>query len=344
MRKLLAFVMAAVAALGLRAAPEPVNLIIDCDIGNDIDDVLALSLAHGLQTEGLCKILAVTSSKDHPLAPLFIQFMNRFYGRLDIPIGTVTRGYSFDEGKYLKLALMEPPTKFPDAVSVMRKALAGAEDGSVVIIGLGFATNLARLLDSAPDAASPLPGRELIIRKVKQLTLMAGDFSGRENLENDPSIRTDLASSKKLFTDWPGRIVFCGWEVGRGICYPLESIRFGYDYIAPHPVKEAYRLAWTLNENRPCWDLTAVLYSVRPEKGYYGESAPGRAVLEPNGRTTFVQDKAGPHTFLTVTPAQVRLNLQAFTSFCPLPPRGFDTAVQQEPKETTRLRFVRPGI
>ncbi len=43
----------------------------------------------------------------------------------------------------------------PDAVAVLRKALAQAEDGSVVIAQVGFSTNLANLLDSKPDAVSP---------------------------------------------------------------------------------------------------------------------------------------------------------------------------------------------
>jgi inosine-uridine nucleoside N-ribohydrolase len=61
-------------------------------------------------------------------------------------------------------------------VKVLRKALAAAEDGSVVVIQVGFSTNLARLLESPADAASTLPGVELVAKKVRLLQLMAGAF------------------------------------------------------------------------------------------------------------------------------------------------------------------------
>lgn len=46
---------------------EPVRLIFDTDIGNDVDDALALGVIHALQSRGECELLAVTVSKDHPL-------------------------------------------------------------------------------------------------------------------------------------------------------------------------------------------------------------------------------------------------------------------------------------
>ena len=50
------------------AAAEPVPLIFDTDMGNDIDDALALGLIHALQSHGECKLLAVTVTKDNPFA------------------------------------------------------------------------------------------------------------------------------------------------------------------------------------------------------------------------------------------------------------------------------------
>jgi inosine-uridine nucleoside N-ribohydrolase len=71
----------------------------------------------------------------------------------------------------------------PEAVSLLRRTLAGQPDSSIVIVQVGFSTNLARLLDTKPDAASPLVGRELVRRKVRLLSMMAGNFSdGKPNL------------------------------------------------------------------------------------------------------------------------------------------------------------------
>src|SRR5690625_7325019 len=54
-------------------------------------------------------------------------------------------------------------------------------DSSVTIVTVGFMSNLAELLKSRPDRYSPLSGRELVGKKVKQYVAMAGMFpQGRE--------------------------------------------------------------------------------------------------------------------------------------------------------------------
>lgn len=69
--------------------PAPVDVILDTDIGNDIDDALALALLHALESRGECRLLAVTITKDHPLAAAFTDAVNGFSGRGDVPIGVV---------------------------------------------------------------------------------------------------------------------------------------------------------------------------------------------------------------------------------------------------------------
>ena len=62
----------------------------------------------------------------------------------------------------------------PTAVEVYRQVLAEAEDHSVVISAIGFATNLADLLRSGPDDKSPLTGSELVGQKVKTVVWQGG--------------------------------------------------------------------------------------------------------------------------------------------------------------------------
>ncbi len=73
-------------------AAEPVPLIFDTDICGDCDDVLALGMIHALQSRGACRLLAVTISVDHELAAPFVDAVNTFYGRGNIPIGVVGKG------------------------------------------------------------------------------------------------------------------------------------------------------------------------------------------------------------------------------------------------------------
>ena len=70
----------------------PVKIIFDTDIGNDVDDVLALSVLHALQSRGECELLAVTITKPDELAGPFVDAVNTFYGRPAIPIGFTHSG------------------------------------------------------------------------------------------------------------------------------------------------------------------------------------------------------------------------------------------------------------
>ena len=80
--------VAAAAGPSLRAeSPAPVPVIFDTDICEDCDDVAALAMLHALESRGRCRLLAVTVSADHPQAGPFVDCVNTFYGRPDIPIG-----------------------------------------------------------------------------------------------------------------------------------------------------------------------------------------------------------------------------------------------------------------
>ena len=94
--------LAGFCALSL-AHSAPVQLIFDTDMGNDVDDALALAMVHSLQSLGECKLLAVTTNKDNPYSPLLVDVINTFYGRGDIPIGAVKNsGVTPEDGRFAK--------------------------------------------------------------------------------------------------------------------------------------------------------------------------------------------------------------------------------------------------
>lgn len=84
------------------SADEPTRIIFDTDITGDVDDVLALAMLHALADRNECTIEAVTVSKINPLTAPFVDAVNTFYGRPDIPIG-VTRDAQKRESRYLHL-------------------------------------------------------------------------------------------------------------------------------------------------------------------------------------------------------------------------------------------------
>jgi inosine-uridine nucleoside N-ribohydrolase len=313
-------------------AAEPVRLIFDTDIGNDVDDVLALGMIHALQSRGACELIAVTVTKDHELAGPFVDAVNTFYGRPQIPIGVVRDGVTRDEGKFLGMVragdkqtyphALKRSADAPEAVALLRKVLANQPDDSVVIAQVGFATNLARLLASPADKISPLTGKELAARKVKLVSAMFGAYKadGTVNKHREYNVVEDLPAAKKFAADWPTPIVFSGFEVGLAVTYPAKSIEKDFGYVKNHPLAEAYRRYNPPPHDRPCWDLTSVLHAVYPDRGYFGVSAPGRVTVGDDGITRFAPQDKGPHRFLTVSQEQVIRCREAFVQLASQPP------------------------
>ncbi len=236
-------------ATGLLHA-EPVPVIFDTDMGNDVDDAMALAMIHSLEKRGACKLLAVTVTKDHPKAAAYIDALNTFYGRPDTPIGVVRDGATKDEGKYLKVADnieayphdLRSGADAPDALPLLRKTLAAQPDNSVSLIQVGFFTNLARLLDTPGDAHSPLTGRELIARKVKVLSIMAGAFQtiGNDNHYIEYNVVKDIPAAQKLAREWPVPVIWSGFEIGIAATYPHISMG-----ISPSPRPETWPFSKT---------------------------------------------------------------------------------------------------
>jgi inosine-uridine nucleoside N-ribohydrolase len=330
-------------AAAAAAEPAAVPIIFDTDIGNDVDDVQALGLIHALASRGECELLAVTVTKDHLLAAHLVAAINRFYGRPEIPVGVVRGGVTPDAGKYLPLAAIRDGDRlryphgpaaagapgataaaaWPEAVGLLRRTLAARPDGSVTIVQVGFFTNLARLLDSPADDASPLPGRELVARKVRLLSVMAGAFQPIDGKRfTEYNVVTDLAPARKLAAEWPTPILWSGFEVGRAMPFPAASIDRDYRYVEHHPLAEAWKLYLPGGGDNPTWDLTSVLAVVRPDRGHFGLSPRGRVTVEADGATTFVPEAEGRDRFLTVDATQAVRGVECFVQLCSEPPCG----------------------
>lgn len=329
-------------SLPVSADEEPVRLIFDTDLGNDCDDALAMGVIHSLQTRGECRLLAVTLTKDHELAAPFADVINTFYGRGSIPIGVCRSGVTPDAGRFNVLAAQQDDGEYryphdlmsgrdaPDAVTVLRRTLADQPDGSVVIAQVGFSTNLANLLDSPGDDISELSGTDLVRSKVRLLSIMAGAFtqirgdSGELYDHREYNVVKDLPASKKLCADWPTPIVWSGFEIGRNLRYPHESIEQDYSYVEHHPLAEAYTLYIPPPHDRPTWDLTSVLYAVRPDRGYFSLSSAGQVTVEDDGLTTFSEAEGGRDRHLVLTPDQKIRATEALVQLSSQPPAGVD--------------------
>jgi hypothetical protein len=115
-------------------------------------------------------------------------------------------------------------------------------------------------------------------------------------------------------------VVISGWEIGAAIKHPGVSMREDYDYVTHHPLAEAYHYYRGLENDQPTYDLTSILYAVRPGRGYFTLSPAGRMMVEDDGTTRFRQEDGGPHRYLTVDERQIVLVREAQVMLCSQPP------------------------
>lgn len=301
------------------AGPAPVNVIFDTDMGNDIDDAMALDMLYKYADHGRVNLLAVMTSKEGAEPAAFIDIMNTWYGH-EVPIGRIRNGTPCEGGavNFAKVIVeaadttVNPPVPLfkrsgldvetlPEPQDLYRKILSRMPDKSVHIISVGFSTNLSRLLESGPDMFSPLTGRELVERKVACLVTMGGRFT--EGERHEFNVVTDIASARNVFENWPSPLVTSPFEVGVSICYPGTSMENDFDWGRPHPMALGYLAYCPMPHDRPCWDLTATLYAVEGD-GWFSLSDPGRIEIDGTGATTFVPDPSGNSRYLMADPAQ----------------------------------------
>jgi inosine-uridine nucleoside N-ribohydrolase len=301
-------------------AVKKTRVIFDTDIGADIDDALALAMLYNYMDLGWIDMLAVMSCKDHPYSARYIDVMNTWYGYPDMPVGIVINGVKHDtsvytrhvvemkrDGKPVFARSLQEGQKLPVAHSLYRKLLSASPDHSVVIIAVGQSTNLARLIESGPDEYSPLPGLELVSRKVDFLSIMAGNF---REARPETNIFNDSASAARVLNSWPSEIWFSPFDVGWACPYPGESIQNDFCKAGPHPLVEAYKNYQPMPYDRPAWDLTSVLFAVERDSSYFTISSPGRVSLgyepglENHVVTRFTRDPQGKHRYLSVDDTQ----------------------------------------
>ncbi len=322
----------------------PVKLIFDTDIGGDIDDAFALGLIHSLCNRGSVELLGVTITNPDENAGRFVAACNAINGRPDIPVGASREG-DFDSDFYPSATLAQKnedgSTEFPvpegyrpeDPVKLLRKLLANARDGEIVIAQVGSSTNLAALLDSPGDEISPLSGKELASKKVRLVSVMGGAFAIDPTAENyrlhrEWNIRCDIPAAQKLVAEWPGEIVFSGYEVGDRI--RMSPVNLKLDYRSPRAkfLHDAF-VHWAeknapnegLNHERPTWDLTAVFFVARPEegRGYFELSEPGNVAFDDEATTIFTPDPNGKRrAYLVDEAARVRVG-EALFNLCSEP-------------------------
>lgn len=278
---------------------DTIAVILDMDMESDVDDVGALAMLHALADSGETDILGVVVCAKNPWSILCADRVNTYFNRENLPLGQL-RGPGVDrESQYARQIAEEFPGTLqnsddaPEAVAQYRRILSEQPDNSVVILSIGYLTNLRDLILSDPDEYSNLDGQQLVKQKVSLWVCMGGQFpSGRE-----ANIRWDTEASIEAINKWPTEIIFSGWEIG--LMDTGENI---LDLPESNPVRRAYELFDRIPHKN--WDQVAGLYAVRglnngPAAHYWELSDPGRIVINSSdGSNTWEQDPSGTHRYL----------------------------------------------
>lgn len=268
-----------------------VKVIFDTDFHTDCDDAGALAVLHALADRDECEILAVMCSTRDPFSASAVDVINTYYGRPDIPIGILKGEGVLQNSKYTKSLATEflhdlgSADATQDAVQLYRDILEKQPDHSVVIITVGYMTNIKNLLQ-LPAEAGRVSGMDLIRRKVKKWVCMGGNFIGsppRDNLElGNVNFVRDSAATYFVIRHWPGQIVFAGREV----CSVPSGLAIGESLLttpAKNPVRRAYELYFDGKlKNRHVADLATVLYAVRGLRDYWDIQTNGHMNLHPD--------------------------------------------------------------
>ncbi len=277
----------------------PVNVIFDTDIGPDCDDVGAVVLLNSLADQKKVNVLGMVCCTSSPWGVPCLDALNTYYGRPEIPLGTLKKKGFLDQQGYPEQVAKRFPHSLksgndaPDATVLYRQLLASQKDHDVVIVAVGPLPNIRYLLESLPDSYSSLSGKDLVAKKVSRLHCMGGRYpkAGRDAEWN---FAQDIPSAKIVLDLWPTPITFSGGEVGSGV---MTGRRVAIDCPEHNPLAFAYGVYVGYGRDRESWDLTSALVAGGPcDQLPVSES--GTNSIDDQGCNTFQMDPAGRHCYL----------------------------------------------
>jgi purine nucleosidase len=175
-----------------------IPIILDTDIGTDVDDAFALALILASPELELCGV-ATVGSEPRTRALIVCRFLAAA-GRHDIPVAAGATPQPAEDiekqGRYVKasgdrLPRMSQPVK-ETAVEFLYQKLK-ARKRELTLLAIGPLTNIARLLREYPDCKP----------WIKRIVMMAGSvrvgYKDKSPPETEWNVRCDIAAAKAVF-------------------------------------------------------------------------------------------------------------------------------------------------
>jgi hypothetical protein len=237
-------------------------LIIDTDMADDCDDCSDVAAMMGIAAAGTWIPLGLIISSLNEYSPICADAITRHCGyNISSNIGVNMTGAP--TGDQSSVYTQQVASRFlpgntygqyGDGVATYRRLLAGAPNGSVVIVSIGFAAVLAALLQSSADGYSSLNGVQLVTAKVSLLTMASGYMPNSNSQGPEGNMSNDPVNFAYVASNWPTPLVFGGIEMATYSCGPNPAADPTID-----PVKYAYNL--TSVTLRPAYSQGAVFYA-----------------------------------------------------------------------------------
>ncbi|MBR1520941.1 MAG: hypothetical protein IJ635_06860 [Bacteroidaceae bacterium] len=272
---------------------KPIQMILDSDFGSSTDDLFALMMLNHYIDEGRVDLKGVIVDREGDKNAGIVDIFNTYYGHPDIPVGLERNGVKnprcfipYNGICDLKDAQGKPlfkrtfdSSQCPDGYKLYRKLLSNAEDKSIVIVAIGFATTLSQLFESGADEYSNLSGLDLFGQKVKAVYIQSGRFEAGDSLCGY-NMRAASRQSAVFYDKLPKNVelYMSPSNVGDKMDYLPKDVLVDLSYTEVNPIKAVYT-NFTCDTGQRMWDTNCLVHAVEGNDAYY---------LSPRGWVTFV--------------------------------------------------------
>jgi inosine-uridine nucleoside N-ribohydrolase len=279
---------------------EKIKVILDTDIGSDIDDAVALAY---LLSQPRCDLVGITTVSGQPLQRAqMASAICRNVGRDDVPIHSgcpqalLVDIRQKDAPQAAALPKWPHRADFPPntAIDFLRQTIR-ANPGQITLLAIGPLTNIGLLLATEPDIAGLLKG----------LVLMCGQFigamKGEWNAINDPHA-TAIVYGQGCQARPPRHTSF-GLDVTTRCIMPADDVRKKFTAKALGPVRD-FAEVWFAHTPNICFhDPLAAAAIFEPDLCTYQHGKVTVSLVPPTLGWTVFKEGAGnpdaddkPHT------------------------------------------------
>lgn len=172
-------------------APKPVPVLLDTDIGSDIDDAFAVALI--LHSPELDLRAVTTASGDTEARARLVAKMLWVDGRRNIPVAAGVPGGKLDIAQTRWADGFTSPSLLKEPAVALMKSTIDQAHGKIVLMAIGPLTNVAALLRQYPGEK----------KKIREIVLMGGSVARGYDPGSGPvpeyNIVSDVPAAQAVF-------------------------------------------------------------------------------------------------------------------------------------------------